>query len=150
MVKSDQAVETRAACKQLGRTFEGTLENRFPHNSTLERDIRTIQEVARACHLQAGFDIVPGLWMHSIEYAAVMFNAHQKAAGKDQTRHMLAVGVEFSGRKLLLGQLVHYHVDASQRVNLIHHPNRVCSQAGGMIQGHIPTKLSTMSWIMAG
>ena len=115
MVKSDQAVETRAACKQLGCTFEGTLENRFPHNSTLERDIRTIQEVARACHLQAGFDIAPGLWMHSIEYAAVMFNAHQKAAGKDQTRHMLAVGVEFSGRKLLLGQLVHYHVDASQR-----------------------------------
>lgn len=115
MVKSDQAVETKAACKQLGCAFEGTLENRFPHNATLERDIRTLQEIARACHLQAGFDVVPGLWVHSIDYAATILSARQKAAGKDQTRHMLAVGVEFSGRKLLLGQLVHYYVDPSQR-----------------------------------
>jgi hypothetical protein len=49
MVKSDQAVEVRAACKQLGCHFEGTLEKWFPHNSVLERDIRTLQEIARAC-----------------------------------------------------------------------------------------------------
>ena len=46
MVKSDQALETRAACKQLGCDFEGSPENRFPHNSVLERDIRTIEEHA--------------------------------------------------------------------------------------------------------
>ena len=115
MVKSDQAIEVRAACKQLGCHFEGTLENRFPHNSVLERDIRTVQEIARACHLQAGFDLVGGLWIHSVDYAATMLTAFQCASGKDQTRHQLATGKEFSGRKLLLGQLVHYHVPAAQR-----------------------------------
>ena len=118
MVKSDQAVEVRAACKQLGchfEDFEGTLENRFPHNSVLERDIRTVQEIVRACHLQAGFDIVAGLWVHSVDYAATTLTAFQCVSGKDQTRHQLATGKEFSGRKLLLGQLVHYHVPAAQR-----------------------------------
>lgn len=115
MVKSDQAPETMAACKQLGCTFEGTLENRFPHNSVLERDIRALQEVTRACRLQAGFDIVPGLRVHSIDYAATMLSARHIAAGHAETRHKLAAGFEFSGRELLLGQLVHYRVDPTQR-----------------------------------
>ena len=51
MIKSDQAKETRLAAQQLGFNFEGTLENRFQHNSVLERDIRTLEEVTRACHL---------------------------------------------------------------------------------------------------
>ena len=95
--------------------FCGSLENRFPHNSVLERDIRTIEEIARACHLQAGFDIIPGLWTHSVEYAAAIITTMHKPAGKDQTRHFLATGAEFSGRKLLLGQLAHYRVDPLQR-----------------------------------
>ena len=99
MVKSDQAPETRAACKQLGCDFEGSLENRFPHNSVLERDIRTSEEIARACHLQAGFDLIPGLWTHSVEYAATIITAMHKPSGKDQTRHLLATGAEISGRK---------------------------------------------------
>lgn len=56
-----------------------------------------------------------GLYIHSVEYAATMLTAFQCASGKDQTRHQLATGAEFSGRKLLLGQLVHYHVPASLR-----------------------------------
>ena len=115
MVKSDQATETRAACKQLGCIFEGTLENRFPHNAVLERDIRTLQEVTRACHLQAGFDVVPGLWVHSVEYAATMLNAKHTASGHAETRHKLATGFEFNGRELLLGQLVQYRADPLQR-----------------------------------
>ena len=77
-----------------------------------------MQEIARACHLQAGFDLVAGLWVHSVDYAATMLTAFQCASGKDQTRHQLATGKEFSGRKLLLGQLVHYHVPAAQRGKL--------------------------------
>ena len=42
MVKSDNAREVIAAAKQLHFTHEATLENRFPHNSVLERDIRTV------------------------------------------------------------------------------------------------------------
>ena len=122
MVKSDQAPETRAACKQLGCVFEGSLENRFPHNSVLERDMRTIEEIARACHLQAGFDLIPGLWTHSVDYAATIITAMHKPSGKDQTRHFLATGAESSGRKLLLGQLVHYRVDpvAARKVRCLH------------------------------
>ena len=45
MVKSDQAREVRLATSQLGFVFEGTLGNRHPHNSVLERDIRTLEEV---------------------------------------------------------------------------------------------------------
>jgi hypothetical protein len=45
MVKSDQAREVRLATSQLGFVFEGTFENRHPHNSVLERDIRTLEEV---------------------------------------------------------------------------------------------------------
>ena len=65
--------------------------------------------------MQAGFDLAAGLWIHSVEYAATMLTAFQCACGKDRTRHQLAIGEEFSGRKLLLGQLVHSHVPASQR-----------------------------------
>ena len=73
MVKSDQAPETRAACKQLGCVFEGSLENRFPHNS--------IEEIAHACRLQAGFDLIPGLWTHSVDYAATIITAMRKPSG---------------------------------------------------------------------
>ena len=40
-------------------------------------------------------------------------------AGHDQSRHMLATGAEFEGRFFaILGQLVHYRVDPSQREKL--------------------------------
>lgn len=87
MVKSDQAREVRLATSQLGFVFEGTLENRHPHNSVLERDIRTLEEVTRACHLQAGFDTIEGLWQHSVEFAATTISAKHVATGREQTRH---------------------------------------------------------------
>ena len=91
MIKSDQASETRLAAQQLGFVFEGSLENRHPHNSVLQRDIQTLEEVTRAV------------------------NAQQVPSGREQTRHQLAVGSEFGGRLLMLGQLVHYRVDPIQR-----------------------------------
>ena len=115
MCKSDQAPEIVAACKRLGFVHEDSLENRFPHNAQLERDIRTLEEIARSSHLSAGFEMIPDLWMHSVNYAATVLNAFQVPAGKDETRHRLATGDDFNGRKLLLGQLVHYRVDPSQR-----------------------------------
>ena len=115
MCKSDQAPEIVAACKRLGFVHEDSLENRFPHNAQLERDIRTLEEIARSSHLSAGFEMIPDLWMHSVNYAATVLNAFQVPAGKEETRHRLAVGDDFRGRKLLLGQLVHYRVDPSQR-----------------------------------
>ena len=115
MCKSDQAPEIVAACKRLGFVHEESLENRFPHNAQLERDIRTLEEIARSSHLSAGFEMIPDLWTHSVNYAATVLNAFQVPAGKEETRHRLATGHDFDGRKLLLGQLVHYRVDPSQR-----------------------------------
>ena len=44
--KSDQASEIVVACKRLGFVHEESLENRIPHNAQLERDIRTLEEIA--------------------------------------------------------------------------------------------------------
>ena len=62
MVKSDQAKEFLASCSQLGFQHEPTLENQFPHNTQLEREIRTVEEITRALHLQSGFHMFQDLW----------------------------------------------------------------------------------------
>ena len=59
---------------------------------------------------------MPGLWVHSVDFAATMLSAKHIASGRTETRHKLAAGFEFNGRELLLGQLVvHYRVDPIQR-----------------------------------
>ena len=74
MVKSDQAAETKLACKQLACAFEGSLENRFLHNAVLERDIRTLQGVTS----KQVSTLVPDLWIYSVEFAAkVECKAHR-------------------------------------------------------------------------
>ena len=62
MVKSDQAHEFQASCSQLGFQHEPTLEGRWPHNARLERELRTLEEITRAVHLQAGFHMFQDLW----------------------------------------------------------------------------------------
>ena len=42
--KADAAKEFQYAAEQLGAYYEPTLERYWPHNSRLERDIRTFQE----------------------------------------------------------------------------------------------------------
>ena len=49
--------ELEAACQQLGCVSEPTLANRWPHSSVLERDVWTLEKVAKAVHLQSGFQI---------------------------------------------------------------------------------------------
>ena len=73
MVKSDQAHEFQASCSQLGFQHEPTLENRWPHNARLERELRTIEEITRAVHLQAGFHLFQDLWPLSVSLHDFMF-----------------------------------------------------------------------------
>ena len=113
--KSDNAKELESACNQMSWIPEPTLPNKWPHNSNLERDIRTIEEVTRAVHLQSGFQIRPGLWVHSCAYAAFVLNLKHTLKGSEHTRYIAAVGSEFSGRQLLLGQLVFYRTDPKSR-----------------------------------
>ena len=116
--KSDNAREFSAACSTLGFIHEPTLAKRFPHNSVLEREIRTLEEIARSVHVGAGFHIYRDLWQHSVAYAAVVFNAfHPKkdADGVAHNRFELATGVPFLGQQLILGQLVYARKDRIDR-----------------------------------
>ena len=107
MVKSDQAHEFQASCSQLGFQHEPTLENRWPHNSRLERELRTIEEITRAVHLQAGFHMFQDLWPLSVSHAAFMISCCHKTPGAEVTRFELATGKPWTGRDILLGQFVY-------------------------------------------
>ena len=90
--KSGCAKELEGACLQMSWVAEPTLPNKWPHNSVLERDIRTLEEVTRAAHLQSGFQIRPGLWVHSCSYAAFVLNLKHVFKDSDNTRYRSAVG----------------------------------------------------------
>ena len=115
MFKSDNARELESACQQMLWVSEPTLANRWPHNSVLERDIRSIQEITRAVHLQAGFSIRPGLWVHSAVFATFVLNLKHSIADRKESRYIAATGEDFPGRTLLLGQLVYYRTDPKHR-----------------------------------
>ena len=59
--------------------------------------------------------MIPDLWTRNVSYAAIVLNAFQVPAGKEENRHRPAIGHDFDSRKFLLGQLIHYRVDPSQR-----------------------------------
>ena len=86
-----------------------------PQLCILEIDIRTLEEVTRAVHLQSGFQIRPGLWVHSCSDAAFVLNLKHVLKDSNNARYVSAVGSEFTGRCLLLGQLVYYRTDPKNR-----------------------------------
>ena len=111
MCKSDDAPEFMSACTTLGFVHEPSLSNRWPHNSVIEREIRTLEEVAR-------FHLLTDIWQHSVQYAAIVINAYHPVkdnGGNPHNRHMLASGKEIVGRELLLGQLVFVRKDPLNR-----------------------------------
>ena len=115
LCKADDAKELIAAVSQIGWVHEATLENRFPHNAQLEREIRTLEESTRAVHLAAGFHVVPDLWHVSVQFAAQTLTV-VPWQGKDKSRFEVATGSPFEGPRLPLGQLVHYRIhDPSRR-----------------------------------
>ncbi|CAE6921679.1 RE1 [Symbiodinium sp. CCMP2592] len=114
LVKTDCDRSLTSAISQVGWAQEPSLQNRWPHNSQLERHIRTLEETTRASHLGAGFHLLQGLWPVSVAYAA---NALNIVKWKGETTfYELATGTPFGGPRLALGRLVHYRVhDASKR-----------------------------------
>ena len=118
MCETDNAPEFSSACTTLGFVHEPTLARRFPHNSVVERLLRTLEEITRAAHLGAGFQIMLDLWQHSVQYAATVINAYHPIKDKDgnaYNRHELASGKVFEGRQLILGQLVYVRKDPLNR-----------------------------------
>ena len=106
-MKSDAAKELVGAAERLGWLPEPSLPNRWPHNATLERDVRTVKEATRAVHYQAGFD--HELWPVSIQYAAHALNIKQPAAyDPSKTQFEAITGEPFTGPLIPLGALIHY------------------------------------------
>ena len=118
MCKTDNAPEFMSACTTLGFVHEPTLARRWPHNSVVEREVRTLEETTRAAHLGAGFHMLLDLWQHSVQYAATVINAYHPIKDGDgnlHNRHELASGKPFEGRQLILGQLVYVRKDPLNR-----------------------------------
>ena len=71
IVKSDCAPELLSAANHIGWFTDTSLENRFPHNAIMERDIRTFEEITRAVDLASGFTLFPELWPVSCRYGSL-------------------------------------------------------------------------------
>ena len=100
LLKSDNARELLSACATLGFTSESSLERRWPHNSVLDREIRTIEECTRVLYIASGFQLHSGLWVHTVRYAAHILNLFHPTVGIEGSRYANAVGSEFGGMKL--------------------------------------------------
>ena len=70
LCKAGGARELISAITQIGWVHESSLENRFPHNALLEREIMTLEESMRALHFAAGSHVVPDFWPISVQFAA--------------------------------------------------------------------------------
>ena len=104
VVRSDAANEILKAVFDNGWLPEFSVPGRFPHNSILEREIRTFQEIARSVFLQAGFAARPQLWPQACGFVATAMSAF--IPNEDgQTRWNVAFGSDFLGPQYLLGQL---------------------------------------------
>ena len=119
ILKSDAAQELTGAAEALKWLPEPSLPNRWPHNSRLERDVRTVKEAMRSVHYQAGFD--HELWPISFRYAAMALNFKQQATYKPEVTQWEAVsGEPFNGPQVPLGALVYYR---SKEPRAAHSPN---------------------------
>ena len=104
ILPSDAAGEILKAVIENNWLPESSVPSRFPHNSVLERAVRTFQEIARSVFLQAGFAARPQLWPQACSYVATAMSAFLKdAEGKTRWEH--AFGKGFLGPHYLLGQL---------------------------------------------
>jgi len=102
IVHSDAAGEILKAVMENNWLPESSVPSRFPHNSVLEREMRTFQEIARSLFLQAGFAARPQLWPQACSYVATAMSAFLKD-GEGKTRWELAFRKEFLGPHDLLG-----------------------------------------------
>ena len=65
---SDTAQELTNAASRLCWVLDPSAPNYWPHNAHLERDVRTLKELSRPSHIQAGFH--KRLWTLTIDYVS--------------------------------------------------------------------------------
>ena len=116
---SDTAQELTNAASRLCWVMDPSAPNYWPHNSFLERDVRTLKELSRPSHIQAGFH--KRLWTLTLDYVAkarsffapAPIAEHEKGTDieklkEGKTRWHVATGSEFEGPKYPLGALIFY------------------------------------------
>ena len=118
--KSDCAKELLKAIRSLGWLSDASLPRRWPHNSVLERQIRSFEESCRSMHLQAGFAVFPKLWTLTCQYTAVSMSIEHGSK---------AFGSEFKGADYILGQLAFYRTKFQEKSKLA--PNSSPALMGG-------------------
>ena len=116
---SDNAQELTKAADQMCWVPDPSGPNSWPHNSHVEREVRTVKELCRPSHIQAGFH--RRMWPISLDFVAKarsFFTAspvatyergtpvEDRKSGK--TRWEIATGNAFSGPRYPLGALVFY------------------------------------------
>ena len=116
---SDTAQELTNAASRLCWVLDPSAPNYWRHNAHLERDVRTLKELSRPSHIQAGFH--KGVWtltVDNVSKARSFFSpasiandekgtdAEERKAGK--TRWHVAKGSDFEGPRYPLGALVYY------------------------------------------
>ena len=147
MCKSDNAKEFQASCNILGFVHEPTLARRWPHNAQLERDIRSLEEITRSVHLAAGFHVAKDLWKHLVANAGVVMNQYHPlkgtADGEPSSRFIRAPGNEFSGREVLLGQLVYVRKDPLERDKFDAAASPACLLVDDLIQDRCHSRTYT-------
>ena len=117
---SDAADEFKLAAETLGWLHMPSLPNRFPHNSQLEREIRSFQEGVRSSFLEAGFAVRPELWTVACRYGSMAMNfSHPAPLESDLSRWDFAVAhfdaEDVPPRELILSQLVFYRARADSK-----------------------------------
>ena len=117
---SDTAQELTNAASRLCWILDPSVPNYWPHNAHVERDVRTLKELSRPSHIQAGFH--KRLWTLTLDYvskARSFFSLapianHEKGTDAEErkvgkTRWHVATGSDFEGpTKFPLGALVYY------------------------------------------
>ena len=147
MCKSDNAKEFQASYNILGFVHEPTLARRWPHNAQLERDIRSLEEITRSVHLAAGFHVAKDIWKHLVANAGVVMNQYHPlkgtADGEPSNRFIRAPGNEFSGREVLLDQLVYVRKDPLERDKFDAAASPACLLVGDLIQDRCHSRTYT-------
>jgi hypothetical protein len=117
--KSDNAKELTNSAHRLAWVPDPSLANKWPHNAACERDIRSLKEICRPSHLQAGFP--KQAWPVSLDYTSKARSfyeqspIHELETGTDaetdkmgKSKWEVATGSPFLGAKYPLGALVYY------------------------------------------
>jgi len=119
IIKTDNSSELTNPARWLAWNSDPSRANSWPHNSSCERDIRSLKEMSRPSHLQAGF--WRKLWPLSLDYTSKARSFFSDApiydyekgteveeAKKNKSRFEVASGSPFHGVKYPLGALVYY------------------------------------------